>query len=84
MVETIVRVRNAEPFAVGGLYQETRTKDRRRIPVLGYIPILGDLFTQRVDNHSKSEVAMIVIPYILDIPDGRISTFDLEKRSLGQ
>lgn len=81
-VETIVRVRNGEPFAVGGLYQETKTKQRSRIPVIGYIPLLGDLFTYRSDNHNKSEVAMIVIPYILDVPDEDISTFDLKKSSL--
>ncbi|MDL2263029.1 secretion protein [Synergistaceae bacterium OttesenSCG-928-I11] len=81
-VETIVRVRNGEPFAVGGLYQESKTKNRSRIPVLGYIPLLGDLFTTRTDNHIKSEVAMVVIPYILDIPDDDIATFDLKKSSL--
>lgn len=81
-VETIVRVRNGEPFAVGGLYQEIKTKDRSRIPVLGYIPLLGDLFTVRTDNHTKSEVAMIVIPYILDVPDDKIETFDLQQSSL--
>ena len=81
-VETIVRVRNGEPFAVGGLYQESKTSSRSRIPVLGYIPLLGDLFTARTDNHIKSEVAMVVIPYILDIPDDDIATFDLKKSSL--
>lgn len=81
-VETIVRVRNGEPFAVGGLYQENKTKDRQRIPILGYIPLLGDLFTTRNDRHIKSEVAMVVVPYILDIPDDKIETFDLQQSSL--
>jgi type IV pilus assembly protein PilQ len=81
-VETIVRVRNGEPFAVGGLYQESKTSNRVRIPVIGYIPLLGDLFTTRLDQHIKSEVAMVVIPYILDIPDEDIATFDLKQSSL--
>lgn len=83
-VSTIVRVRDGEPFAVGGLYQESKVNMKRRIPVLGYIPILGDLFTSRTDEHSRSEVAMIVIPYVLDIPNSSISTFDLDRSSLGQ
>lgn len=81
-VETVVRVRNGEPFAVGGLYQERKTSDRNRLPVLGYIPLLGDLFSTRSDNRTKSEVAMIVIPYILDVPDDNITTFDLQQSSL--
>jgi type IV pilus assembly protein PilQ len=81
-VETVVRVRNGEPFAVGGLYRENKTGSRSRIPVLGYIPLLGELFTTRTDNHIKSEVAMIIIPYILDVTDEGIRTFDLQKPQL--
>jgi type IV pilus assembly protein PilQ len=81
-VTTVVRVRNGEPFAVGGLYQENKTSTRNRIPVLGYIPLLGDLFTTRSENHQKTEVAIIAIPYILDVPDGDIKTFDLQKSQL--
>jgi type IV pilus assembly protein PilQ len=80
-VETIVRVRNGEPFVVGGLYQDVRTKERRRLPIIGYIPLLGELFTFRHDEHNKSEVAMIVIPYILDVPNNSIETFDMKKLS---
>lgn len=83
-VSTLVRVRDGEPFAVGGLYQESKVKSKSRIPVLGYIPILGDLFTSRSDQHHKSEVAMIVIPYVLDIPDAEMPTFDLEKAPLNR
>jgi type IV pilus assembly protein PilQ len=81
-VETVVRVKNGEPFAVGGLFQDTKSSTRNRIPVLGYIPLLGDLFTTRAERHDKSEVAMIIIPYILDVTDEGISTFDLQKSSL--
>jgi type IV pilus assembly protein PilQ len=81
-VQTVVRVQNGEPFAVGGLYLESKTADRRRIPVLGYIPLLGDLFTTLNDTHSKTEVAMIVVPYILDVTDDGIKTFDLQKSQL--
>jgi type IV pilus assembly protein PilQ len=81
-VETTVRVRNGEPFVVGGLYQNNKTNTRNRIPVLGYIPLLGDLFTSRNDTNRKTEVAMIVIPYILDVPESDIETFDLQNNPL--
>jgi type IV pilus assembly protein PilQ len=81
-VETMVRVRNGEPFAVGGLFEDRKTSSRARIPVLGNIPLLGDLFTTRHESHDKSEVAMIVIPYILNVPDDGIETYDLQESSL--
>ena len=66
---------------VGGLYQESKSQNRNRIPILGYIPFLGDMFTLRSETHNKSEVAMIVIPYVLDVPDGGIEAFDLRRVS---
>ncbi|GHV27790.1 hypothetical protein FACS1894167_03430 [Synergistales bacterium] len=84
-VETIVRVRNGEPFVVGGLYQDVKNSERRRVPILGYIPLLGDLLTYRTDTHTKTEAAIIVIPYILDVPDGgETDTFDLSQPSLSK
>jgi type IV pilus assembly protein PilQ len=80
-VQTMVRVRNGEPFVVGGLYEDAKSNSKVRIPVLGYIPLLGDLFKYNNTTHNKSEVAIIVIPYILDIPDNKIDTFDLKKMS---
>jgi type IV pilus assembly protein PilQ len=81
-VETTVRVRNGEPFVVGGLYQDNKVSSHNRIPVLGYIPLLGDLFTTRSDTHRKTEVAIIVIPYILDVPESDVETFDLPNSTL--
>jgi type II secretory pathway component GspD/PulD (secretin) len=52
--------------------------------VLGYIPLLGSLFSTVNNTHTRDEVAMIVIPYILDVPDEKISTYDLMRSSLGK
>lgn len=68
-VSTNVTVHSGEPFVVGGLFQHNKTKNRYRVPVLGHIPLLGELFTYRYNENSKTQVVMVVIPYILDTPD---------------
>ena len=68
-VITNVRVRNGEPFVVGGLFREDRENSRYRIPIVGQLPLLGELFTYRVRNSRKTQVVMVVIPYIVDTPD---------------
>jgi type IV pilus assembly protein PilQ len=73
-VTTTVRVRDGEPFVVGGLFEDIKSSGKSRIPVLGYIPLLGNLFTMRNETHQKNEIAIIVIPHILDIPNGEIPT----------
>ena len=68
-VATQVRVRDGEPFVVGGLFRDNKTNRRVRIPVLGQLPILGELFTYRYNERNKTQVVMLVVPHILEIPD---------------
>jgi len=76
-VTTNVRVRNGEPFVVGGLFQEVTSTQKTSFPVLGNLPLLGEIFRWESKSHKKSEVAMIVIPYILDIPNAPVESDEL-------
>lgn len=68
-VTTQVRVRDGEPFVVGGLFRDNQTNRRVRMPVLGQLPILGELFTYRYNERNKTQVVMLVVPHILETPD---------------
>ncbi len=68
-VSNQVRVRDGEPFVVGGLFRDNRTNNRVRIPVLGQIPLLGELFTYHYKERRKTQVVMLVVPHILETPD---------------
>lgn len=65
-VTTRVRVRNGMPFVVGGLFQDNKTRSKAKIPVLGDIPLLGQLFRSSQNSSQRNQVVMIVTPYILD------------------
>ncbi len=75
--ETTVRVRNGEPFVIGGLFKDSDTTSLNRIPVLADIPLLGGLFESESKNKERSEVVMILIPYILEMPNGAIEVSTL-------
>ncbi|OUO92686.1 secretin N-terminal domain-containing protein [Cloacibacillus sp. An23] len=81
-VDTSVRVRDGELFVIGGLYQENKTNNVSRVPVLGYVPILGELFKTRTTQHTKSQMAFIAVPYIIDIPSGPVEAVDLPDAAL--
>ena len=68
-VTTQVRVRDGEPFVVGGLFRDNQTRSRVRIPVLGQLPLLGELFTYHYNERRKTQVVMLVVPHILETPD---------------
>ncbi|MCL2768153.1 MAG: hypothetical protein FWE49_05465 [Synergistaceae bacterium] len=76
-VTTNVRVRNGEPFVVGGLRRESISKQRTKIPILGDIPLLGALFRHTYNLSEKSQVVMLIVPYILDTPDSKIEGVQL-------
>ncbi len=65
-VKTEMRVRDGMPFVIGGLFRDDQSNNVMRIPILGNIPLLGELFTYRFNTRQKSQVVMIVTPYILD------------------
>lgn len=67
-VKTNVRVRNGEPFVVGGLISERTDRSVWKFPVISEIPLLGELFKIRSATTTNSEVVIIVVPYILDVP----------------
>lgn len=76
-VDTQIRVRNGELFVIGGLYQENKTRSVTRAPVLGYIPFLGELFKSKTTQRTKSQMAFVAIPYILDIPSGAVEVVNI-------
>lgn len=75
--ETIVRVREGEPFIIGGLFQENDSSSVTQVPILSQIPLLGELFKSTTSNTERSEVIIIVIPYILDTPDIPVAELEL-------
>ena len=81
-VDTSIRVRDGELFVIGGLYQENKTNNISRVPVLGYVPLLGELFKTRTTQHTKSQMAFIAVPYILDIPFGAVEVIDMPEAGL--
>jgi type IV pilus assembly protein PilQ len=76
-VQSNVRVRHGEPFIVGGLHREIETKVKSKIPILGDIPLLGSFFRYASNVSNKTQVVMLVVPYILDTPDSKIEAASL-------
>jgi len=64
--DTIVRVSNANIVAIGGLMKETTTRDSSGVPVLGTLPIVGNLFSSRSRSIVKSELVILLKPTVIE------------------
>jgi general secretion pathway protein D len=63
--ETSATVHDGETFVIGGLTEESEIKTNNRIPVLGEVPVLGQLFKVDADTRSKTELYIVVTPHIV-------------------
>ena len=63
---TLVRVHNGQTLVMGGLLQSTETKVVRKVPILGYIPIIGWLFTSSSSVKNNSDLVIFLTPTIVN------------------
>jgi general secretion pathway protein D len=64
-VNTKLRLEDGETFAIGGLIQEDEQESMSKVPLLGDIPIIGELFKSRSSDSSRSELLIFVTPRII-------------------
>jgi general secretion pathway protein D len=50
---------------IGGLMRDSLSKNTRKIPVLGDLPVLGFLFRTTNDEVKKSNLLIILTPYVI-------------------
>jgi pilus assembly protein CpaC len=62
--ETEIELSRGQSFVVAGLLDNRETEAYSKIPGLGNIPVLGELFKTRDVKRSRSELVMIVTPEI--------------------
>lgn len=68
-VETTLRLKNNETFAVGGLIQTDNEGKITKIPLLGDLPLFGELFKFREPSDSTNELIIFVTPHIIKYGD---------------
>jgi pilus assembly protein CpaC len=64
--ETQIELRNGQSFGIAGLLDRRTTAQMSKIPGIGDIPILGQLFRSHNVNNSESELLVLVTPTIVD------------------
>ena len=64
-VKTQVMVENGGTVVLGGIYQQTESKDISKVPLLGDIPVLGYLFRTTSVTNNKTELLVFITPKIV-------------------
>ncbi|MEJ8837939.1 type IV pilus secretin PilQ [Ramlibacter sp. AN1133] len=61
-IRTQVLVENGGTVVIGGIFELTETENETRVPLLGDIPIAGNLFKNRLRNTNKQEMLVFITP----------------------
>jgi type IV pilus assembly protein PilQ len=77
-VQTSVRVRNGEPFVVGGLFGTDKSTTINRVPLLSDIPLIGELFKSKTKKNEKTQVVVVLVPELLDVAESAIEVRTLK------
>ena len=65
IVETTVIVDDGEILVLGGLIEDQLRESDQRVPILGRVPVLGNLFRSRKTDKVKTNLMIFIRPTIL-------------------
>ncbi|MEM4619909.1 MAG: hypothetical protein QW607_06810, partial [Desulfurococcaceae archaeon] len=60
---------NGQTIVLGGLISNTKGKEESKVPLLGDIPLLGNLFKSKAIEERKTELLVLIRPYIVKNPE---------------
>ena len=68
-ITTTVVVNDGESIALGGLIQESNTRRRSQVPILGNVPLLGNAFRNKGDQIERTELIIFIQPRVVRDPN---------------
>jgi MSHA biogenesis protein MshL len=63
--DTVIRAKSGEIVVIGGLMQSIISESESKTPLLGDIPILGNLFKNKKNSEIKKELVILIKPTVV-------------------
>ncbi len=63
--ETTVMVKDGTSIIIGGLRKEDKVGDKKQIPFLGDIPLIGFFFSSNMQKVERTELLIMITPHIV-------------------
>jgi type II secretory pathway component GspD/PulD (secretin) len=83
-VNTQMLASDGQSILIGGLIKNVTSRSRNGVPVIGDIPIFGNLFSSTEDVIATTETIVIITPYIVKQPAATVAADTVNKIDLSQ
>lgn len=83
-LQTTLSLNDGETVLLGGMIQENFSRGNSGIPYLKDIPILGNLFKSGSHSIDRTELIVLITPYIIDGPETAQRVRDAFRSKLGE
>lgn len=67
-IEGVVVAKDGLTVAIGGLIRTSKSKEESKIPVLGDLPVVGNIFKDKVEIAARKELILLITPHIISSP----------------
>ena len=80
-INTSVAIQDGQTIALGGLITDNRTEGKSGLPFIQQIPLLGYLAGDNTNNHTRTELMVLITPHVVENTDqARAVTDELRRR----
>jgi len=77
-IDTVLSLKDGETSVIGGLIQDTKSNNTQKVSILGEIPVIGQLFSNKENSGDKTELILAITPRIvrgITVSDPEIASF---------
>ncbi|WP_415882144.1 DUF3438 family protein [Neptuniibacter sp. QD34_54] len=68
-VKTVVVAKDGKTIALGGMITSEQSDYETVVPLLGQVPIIGEMFRSKEERDEKSQYVMLITPHVLMNPE---------------
>lgn len=77
-LETVLSLKDGETSIIGGLIQDNKTNAKDKISILGDLPLIGPLLSNKTTKRDKTELILAITPHVvryMPAPEGDAASF---------
>jgi general secretion pathway protein D len=65
-LQTSLSLSDGQSMLLGGLISSSKTDGKTKVPLLGDVPVLGRFFQNRSVHGTRTELLMLITPYVVE------------------